>query len=116
MEGKGVRLPAMATNATDSPMDESPGVDATGNEPPEPATEQTSDPTAYERGIARTPPGRMTRTEEGDLGSRGTTGLERDRSKGHPEPTPPTADRPYFTKGRETGAGPTRKGREGEVA
>lgn len=32
MEGQGVRTPAMELNATDSPVDESPGVDATGHE------------------------------------------------------------------------------------
>jgi hypothetical protein len=32
MEGQGVRIPAMEPNATDSPVDESPGVDATGHE------------------------------------------------------------------------------------
>jgi hypothetical protein len=32
MEGQGVRIPAMEPNATDSTVDESPGVDATGHE------------------------------------------------------------------------------------
>jgi len=38
MEGQGVRMPAMVANVTDSAVDESPEVEATGNGPLAPAT------------------------------------------------------------------------------
>jgi len=83
----GVRTPAMEPNATDSPVDESPGVDATGHE----ATGRKRPDFVLDRGGARD---RLpdTGTEDPSLAGqperRGPEGLERAWKEGTPKPLP----------------------------
>jgi hypothetical protein len=72
MEGKGVRTPAMEPNATDSPVDESPEVDATGHE----ATGRKRPDLVLDRGGARN---RLPRYRNGGPEPRGATRETRTR-------------------------------------
>jgi len=66
MEGQDVRMPAMAANVTDSTVDESPEVEATGNGPLAPATAWTSYPTRVRARNRTDPEGRKYSRPEGE--------------------------------------------------
>lgn len=94
MEGQGVRTPAMEPNATDSPVDESPGVDATGHE----ATGPQGPDLAPDRGRAsdRSP----------------DTGPDDPILEGRPERSGPEGPQgPYGGKSETTPSQSSRKGR-----
>jgi len=89
MEGKGVQTPAMELNATDSPVDESPEVDATGRE----ATGRKRPDFVLDRGGARNrlpDTGTEDLSLEGQPERSGPEGLARAWKEGTPKPPPPS--------------------------
>lgn len=108
MEGKGVRSSAMDPNATDSPVDGSPEVDATGHEATSPkgpvlvldregASDRSSDT------------GPEDPSPEGRPEGSGPEGLARARTEGNPRPRlrhHPEREEPSGRRGAGTGARP----------